>query len=160
MNCKNHPDREAVGKCSECGVGLCAECYDYFESHICYECAQKVLAQDKKFQKKTLTRFIVFGIIGLVIGIALGIATTANTNGRVVLIILAAIWGFLAGSSYGMALMANKGVRMIWWQYLVMLLFSIILAPIYFVIRLVRQIKLNKIVKSEIKSIQEYPYKR
>ena len=32
MNCYNHPNKEAVGTCIDCGKGLCNECMDHYSA--------------------------------------------------------------------------------------------------------------------------------
>lgn len=154
MNCKNHPNREAVGQCSECGVGLCEECYNILDPALCYECATKIYNSDKKQQQKLLISFIVCGVVGLAIGLGICIGIKAPAW---FIYVFAALWGFMGGSSFGMAIIANRGSNMHWVSYLVMFLLAVAIAPVYFIIRLVRQIKLLKSIKAEKKLIDEYP---
>lgn len=153
MNCVHHNSVPAVGFCDTCGAALCPECYNYFDAHICYECAANAYLHDKKLLTKSLVAFFFAGIVGLVIGIFVGLEIPGY-------VAFGVIWGFLAGSSYGMALFANRGQRYAWYMYLLMLLFSIVLAPIYFIIRLVGLIKLGKIVKNERMAIEGHPVSR
>jgi len=156
MNCVNHRDVPAVGQCPECGAGLCGTCYNYFTTHVCYECAAKAYAFDKRLMRKTMSAFVVGGIIGLIVGLIFGISMVQAGNGAG-MAVFTSFWGILAGSSYGMALLANRGQRYPWYKYLGMLIFAIILAPIYFIIRLVGQVKLAKIVKEEKLAMEGYP---
>lgn len=41
MKCYNHPDRDAVGTCVDCGKGLCQECMDLWTIPVCTDCNLK-----------------------------------------------------------------------------------------------------------------------
>ncbi len=155
MNCKNHIDTPAVGQCSNCGAGLCHDCMSVFEPPLCYECAKQIYLEDAKLQRKILFSFIASGILGVIIGIIVCVSMELNPG----MYVLGIVWGFMAGSSYGMAIIANRGSKTPWWGYILFFLVAYIAAPIYFTIRLVRQIKFAKRVKTERQCVENYPYK-
>ncbi len=41
MQCKHHPDREAVHFCASCGIHLCGDCAEEGKpgSYYCFQCA-------------------------------------------------------------------------------------------------------------------------
>ncbi len=47
MKCHKHVDRDAVGTCMDCHVGLCSECSKSFSIPICPSCNLKRLTSDK-----------------------------------------------------------------------------------------------------------------
>lgn len=53
MKCYNHNDRDAVATCMECGVGLCRECADKYESVLCDKCFEKK-SKMKRFNANTI----------------------------------------------------------------------------------------------------------
>ncbi len=53
MKCANHPDREAVAFCSECGKPLCEECIAYRDEKGHPYCAQCAIMLNAKTYEKT-----------------------------------------------------------------------------------------------------------
>jgi len=111
MACYHHTSKQAVGQCSNCGKGICKNCYDTYRG-VCYDCAEKAadesLDEAMEFKssvvmarKGMITGSIVGGVIGLVIGIAAGVGTAADAGvlGAIGVIILAPIWGLCLGGS-------------------------------------------------------------
>lgn len=158
MSCINHPDKAVVGKCNECGVGLCEECLNYFEESICYECAKKRLFQNKKYKKKAMITLAIGGIIGLILGLFVGGSFGELCGFLVGVSILGSIWGFLAGASFGLIVLFSKGEGIRWYMYIITLIFSISGAPIVFILKIINLIQINKSIKEESELIEKYPF--
>lgn len=59
--CFNHPDREAVARCPECGRFFCRECITEHEDRVlCAACLGKLSAAPKSKRKRLalITRFV------------------------------------------------------------------------------------------------------
>ncbi len=84
MKCFNHPEREAVATCQNCGKGLCRECAEKHTPCLCDICAvlvqqsEQEQAQNEENQRKqkyrdalvdTRGEFIKIAAIGIPIGI-------------------------------------------------------------------------------------------
>jgi len=146
MNCVNHPDREAVGQCQGCGAELCAECYSYFNPHLCYDCACKLAKEDQRSFHKALTLGIIAALIGLGAGILFWVANPAITVGVGLFFCL---WFMMSGVTLGLSLSANAHKKKDFWTWVGAFFFSLIVAPVAFVIYLVKTIKLAKILKQD-----------
>ena len=71
MKCYNHPDRDAVATCSECGVGLCRECADKHNPILCDRCFENAcqeIEDEYRYNLKSDIRGFYFTVL---IGIAL-----------------------------------------------------------------------------------------
>ena len=70
MKCYNHPEREAVASCQNCGKALCKECADKYQPCLCDDC-YKVLRQkeidDLKSARKRLIKTFVISCVLVVI---------------------------------------------------------------------------------------------
>ena len=66
MKCYNHPDRDAVGTCVDCGKGLCQECMYLWTIPVCADCNLKRWQATKHEVFKEFAITAVFAIIGLV----------------------------------------------------------------------------------------------
>lgn len=64
MKCYNHPDRDAVGTCVDCGKGLCQECMDLWTIPVCTDCNLKRWQNAKSNVFKELGIVIVLAVIG------------------------------------------------------------------------------------------------
>ena len=69
MKCYNHPDRDAVAMCSECGVGLCNECADKHNPILCDRCFEKackeIEAEYRYDLKSDIQGFDLTALIGI-----------------------------------------------------------------------------------------------
>lgn len=80
MNCKFHPEAEAVTTCAVCGAGMCSVCdagafYENDGKSVCLECSLKGAEEELMLDKVTLKDEIRDGIISSIVwfaGIALG----------------------------------------------------------------------------------------
>ncbi|MFW6282369.1 MAG: hypothetical protein ACOC1O_06270 [bacterium] len=73
MKCYYHPEKNAVSQCTECGRGLCKECFDYNEN-VCESCTIKIEKELKEMQKKSKEKegkFIKKKIVYLIISFVL-----------------------------------------------------------------------------------------
>ena len=120
MNCYLHPENPAVAECTECGKGICKNCYDESGGNVCSHCVEKAamaaamarLSEAEDFKAaavKARKGMMIGGVIGGVIGLFLGISSTTSVRGgsigeSLVLILLAFIimpvWGFALGGSF------------------------------------------------------------
>ena len=84
--CKNHPNSEAVAKCSRCGNLICDECAGYGDgSLLCLDChgVQRTQNQDSfwvesslyKENEHKIHRYLLFGVIGSVLWLFANIGT-------------------------------------------------------------------------------------
>lgn len=144
MKCYRHRDVEATGKCTECGAPLCDDCYDYFEGHICLNCAEKLLKHDQKLLRKVLIMGILFAII---FSIALGVILSQMEVDSAIVGGMAA-YGATGGFAFGHALVANRDEEKSWKDVAIWALISLVLGPIYFIIDVVRLIKFGRTIKA------------
>ncbi|MCM1056972.1 MAG: DUF6040 family protein [Firmicutes bacterium] len=97
MKCFNHPDREAVATCQNCGKGLCRECAEKHTPCLCDPCAAKLKQdaqkreQSKEEQRKqkykdalvdSRSEFIKTAVIGVIVGVLLTwwLSTTSSSD--------------------------------------------------------------------------------
>ncbi len=43
MNCKNHPERQAVAVCQKYNIGYCRECCEFLDINECCKCSDPKL---------------------------------------------------------------------------------------------------------------------
>jgi MFS family permease len=153
MNCVNHSDRQAVGKCEGCGAGLCEECYSYFNPHLCYECATKLANEDRRTFHKALAIGIISGVLGLTLAIILWVANKGMGPGMGIFFCL---WFPMAGIAFGLSIAANGHKKQNFWTWVGAFLFSFIIAPVSFIVYLVRTIKWAKVVKNDQQLLANY----
>ncbi|MBQ7642824.1 MAG: hypothetical protein IJS67_02870 [Clostridia bacterium] len=83
--CHFHPNEPAVAKCSRCGKPLCQDCVDtyqvndekYQDKALCYDCCQKIVADNVKQLKKQRAKIIamyIFTALGMIFGAIIGAA--------------------------------------------------------------------------------------
>jgi hypothetical protein len=161
MRCVTHYDREAVALCPECGACLCPECYNYTNGHYCYSCVGDTYrshrAMTKRYTKSIITWTIVLGVLGIIAAAALASDPTALEEGMEFVPAICVIFGLLGGFAYGGARYANKGESMSFASKIWMFVLSLVLAPIFFVIRLVDYLKVRKTLKDLEESYRDYP---
>lgn len=63
MNCYNHPDREAVATCTDCGKGLCQECASHWTIPLCDGCNFNRWSNQASAAKKELIYMAVCGVV-------------------------------------------------------------------------------------------------
>lgn len=161
MRCVTHYDREVVATCPECGAGLCPECYHYTHGHYCYNCVADTYRSHKNFTKgytkSIITWTIILGILGIVGAIVISKDTSLIGTELEYLPILCGAFGFLGGFAYGGAKFANKNSGLTLASKCWMFVTCILLAPFFFVIRLVDYIKTYKTLKELEESYKDYP---
>ena len=111
MICANHPDREAVAKCVECGAFLCRECVEKTKElketcgTLCPDCYKKELEKGRDFYKTRAAKSLGYALVMTVfylIGVIL-IAVVNNSSlesGYILLFIgflLCGLFGAIAG---------------------------------------------------------------
>lgn len=64
MNCYNHPERNAVITCPQCGKGLCSECANIYSNHLCHECYKSAIKAYKWQNIQGLIGFVILGGLG------------------------------------------------------------------------------------------------
>ncbi len=159
-------DRPAVGTCSKCGRGLCAECSTKFKSSktgksLCVECFNEELLEAKrdyiwledytrKEQKRMIIGAVLMGIIGLLFFIIF--MTTLDELGGlgVLLAFISLIWFPCFGGSYvtihktawDLADFLSGIFRII--LFILVLIVLIAISPAMFIYRLITRIKLRK----------------
>lgn len=152
MNCSIHPNKEAVGKCPECGAALCYDCYNHTNLHYCPDCIASFIAQNKKTRLSCLVFGIVFAILfGVIMGIIF--ATTSTVGATVGMVIYSAMGGFAFGNS----ILFSRGQRKHWITVVAMAVVNLILGPIFFFIQLVSLIKLSKAIKTQKSLLYSWP---
>lgn len=97
MKCFNHPEREAVATCQNCGKGLCRECAEKHTPCLCDICAVQIKrdeqeqAKSKEEEKKekyrnalvdTRSEFVGTAVIGIIVGV-LGVWWSATQTSSV-----------------------------------------------------------------------------
>ena len=164
MNCSRHPDRPAYGYCAECGAELCEECYEYTQGHLCYNCVSEYYHQEKEFVarygKSLKTAAIICAILAEIVALIFVYKTygrIAFHRGTIMYLFVPAIIGLVGGFCLGGALFANKGVKMGVGQRFFMIIFSFVLCPIFFFVRLFDYLKAKKQLKSIEDSYNDYP---
>ena len=164
MNCSRHCEQPAVGQCPECGAGLCEECYEYTQGHLCYNCVSGYYHEQKKFVASYGKSLKMGAIICAIIGAVIGLVMVQKTYGAIrfstetiMYIYVPAIIGLVGGFCLGGALFANKGTKMGLIERLSMIVFSFVLCPIFFFIRLFDYLKAKKQLKSLEESYNDYP---
>ena len=75
MKCVQHSDRDVVGTCLVCGVGLCPACFGRYTSPLC---ASHGVAERAAAQRSLRRGLLIVGILaafGFLLGIAHGLGT-------------------------------------------------------------------------------------
>lgn len=101
MNCRLHPTKAAVTRCSKCGAGVCEDCARITAStgDYCVKCAYQETVEDIEFDEELKASFkkrnivlLILWIVGLPMIIA-GAVIIAKTNNFIGLMLL--LGGFL-----------------------------------------------------------------
>lgn len=141
MYCYKHGERLAVTKCSQCGKFLCQECAEYFEPHLCVDCAMSYAGEIKASMIKSIVLSVVFMIIGI-------------------LLIKSPSGILLAGIPYGWGILNRITPSMFLWlswigwivYFIIKLVIAYCIGLIALPIKLIRNIyqlnKINKIMKT------------
>lgn len=68
MKCYNHPQKDAIAQCGECGKGLCEECAKKWDPPICDDCQRNNINAEFDSIKSELRLYIILAIVGAVVG--------------------------------------------------------------------------------------------
>jgi len=72
LKCYNHPQRDAIAQCSDCGKGLCEECATKWKPPTCYDCMKNYVNNEMSSVNGELIIYIILAIIGAVFGGTMG----------------------------------------------------------------------------------------
>ena len=95
MACYHHPSQQAVAQCSQCGKGICRDCYDSYGAGmgagkaLCFDCTEEMVkehAADVDAFRSKVKRERIFMIVGAVIGVFVG-AGMASQGGPAIFIL-------------------------------------------------------------------------
>lgn len=156
MACYHHPSQQAVAKCSQCGKGICKDCYDSYGAGmgagkaLCFDCTEDMVkehAADVDAFRAKVKRERILMIVGAVIGVFVGGGMAANDGGPA-LFVLAVFACASLGTIYNMFKEYGAVIGII----------SIIVSPIisiYRFVKRIRQIKeADEIIESDARILQ------
>lgn len=72
MKCYNHPERDAIAQCRECGKGLCEECAKKWDPPICDDCLRNNINAEFDSINRELIIYVGLVIAGAISGAILG----------------------------------------------------------------------------------------
>ncbi len=155
--CYHHPSKDAVAQCSECGKGICKDCYDSYGAGmgagkaLCFDCTEEMVkdhaADIAAFRRQVKTEIILM-IIGAVIGYILGVWAFIGDNGSMAFV--SALLIACLGASLGALIKVGKFIKRIIpgdAGDVIAYLAACFLAPAYPFITLFGFIKRNKQIK-------------
>lgn len=152
MKCIHHPDQDAVGACSVCGVSLCKSCFEYYQLHECNNCVRSALGQVLKAKKTYLYGMIISLIISFIVLIFLIDEDIVN---RIILSFAVALG---ISAFIGLIIktkLEEESKRLLhWWFNLV---FCLILGIVAFPMRLFYYFQLSKRSKMLYNNIMNHP---
>jgi len=97
MRCYHHSSKQAVASCSECGKGICKDCYDSYGAGmgagkaLCFDCTE-ALVQENSAEIAAFRKILKFEWIAIAIGSVIGLIaaisiaymhSSENMGGRV-----------------------------------------------------------------------------
>jgi len=152
--CYHHPSKDAVVQCSECGKGICKDCYDMYgdsKTALCFNCTEEAVkehAADIAAFRSKVKRERIFMIVGGIIGYIIGVWGFIGDNGPAAFG-SAFIIAFL-GASIGALIKVGKFIKSIIpgdGGNIICYLVACFLAPAYPFITLYGFIKRHKQIK-------------
>ena len=72
MKCYNHPERDALAQCGDCGKGLCEECAKKWKPPTCDDCQRNNINEELASVNGELITYVGFAIAGAIFGSVLG----------------------------------------------------------------------------------------
>ena len=169
MNCRFHPESEAVTKCAVCGADLCSSCdtnafFRVKEGALCLKCSQERALNGitwKTEYLKGLKRKLIFATIFIVLSIIIFILSSSTAG-----YIFGAIFWFLSGfiQTRGQEKDAYSVKNMIWgdkepdedestFRFIAKVIFYVLAAPIMLIRNIIDYFGTRGMKKSDI---QEY----
>lgn len=125
MNCSDHPDREAVGACVNCGRLVCADCKEALGGRVyCYTCSLRAAPETPELRGSSsdtnlnwfqshLNWTMILALIGLSIIVGIGAAIGAATDSAAPIAVMALLALPLMLIAWGWALRRRN--RSLWW---------------------------------------------
>ena len=68
MKCYNHPHKDAIAQCSDCGKGLCEECATKWKPPTCDDCMKNYVNNELSSVNSELMFYVILSIVGGVAG--------------------------------------------------------------------------------------------
>lgn len=69
MRCYNHPEKDVVATCLDCGRGLCADCVERWGMPLCDGCNSTRVVNDRKQMKKIIGKMSIAAALGFMLGL-------------------------------------------------------------------------------------------
>ena len=85
MKCYNHPQKDAIAQCSDCGKGLCEECATKWKPPTCDDCMKNYVDNEMSSLNGELMIYIGIAIAGAIFGGILGNGTHSNPLGLIIM---------------------------------------------------------------------------
>lgn len=92
MKCYNHPAKDAIAQCGECGKGVCEECAKKWDPPICDDCLRNNINAEFDSINSELKLYIILAIVGAVVGVFVSSSGSRGEEGRLIMIFLGAGW--------------------------------------------------------------------
>lgn len=153
MKCAQHTDREAVGQCTECGAGLCEDCYNVTVGHICRDC----VARNYQTVKTELIKSLISGAVGMVLFLVIALVAILPALGKTAASAILIFYLVVGGFTCGYSLFWDRKNRKSLGGILLWALRAFILAPIYLVIFIIGMVRTIKLLKGLKASLQNWP---
>lgn len=92
MKCYNHPEKDAIAQCGECGKGLCEECAKKWTPPICDDCVRNKIHTELDSINGELRIYMILAIVGIVFGIVGTFLSIPGEKGGFIFALISGIW--------------------------------------------------------------------